>query len=76
VLDALELDEYWTVCREIQEAEKVDMFHFTDALEKFGLCDLAFIAQQAKRRRDFLDYLDRLALFSLSAFEQLSRPPA
>jgi hypothetical protein len=61
VLDAMELDEYWTVCREIQEAEKVDVFHFADALEKFGLCDLAFIAQQAKRRLEFLDYLDRLA---------------
>ena len=61
VLDAMELDEYWTVCREIQEAEKVDVFHFADALEKFGLCDLAFIAQQAKRRMEFLDYLDRLA---------------
>jgi len=22
---------YWTVCREIQEAEKVDVFHFADA---------------------------------------------
>jgi len=27
----MELDEYWTVCREIQEAEKVDVFHFADA---------------------------------------------
>jgi hypothetical protein len=61
VLDAMEMDEYWTVCREIGEAEKVDVFHFADALEKFGLCDLAFIGMQAKRRREFLEYLDRLA---------------
>ena len=47
--------------REIQEAERVDVFSFADALEKFGLCDLAFIAQQAKRRLEFLDYLSRLA---------------
>ena len=40
---------------------KVDVFHFADALEKFGLCDLAFIAQQAKRRLEFVDYLNRLA---------------
>lgn len=61
VLDAMEMDEYWTVCREINEAEKVDVFHFADALDKFGLCDLAFIGQQAKRRSDYLDYLSRLA---------------
>jgi len=61
VLDALEADEYWTACREIQEAEKVDVFHFADALAKFGLCDLAFIDQQAKRRLELLDYLDRFS---------------
>lgn len=73
VLDALELDEYWTVCREIQEAEKVDVFHFADALEKFGLCDLAFIAQQAKRRLEFLDYLDRLAGDPKTTEQQMHR---
>ena len=62
VLDALEMDEYWTVCREIEDAEKVDVFHFAQALEKFGLTDLAFIAQQTKRRTEFLDDLDRLAV--------------
>lgn len=73
VLDAMELDEYWTVCREIQEAEKVDVFHFADALEKFGLCDLAFIAQQAKRRIEFLDYLDRLAGDDKTTEQQIHR---
>ena len=73
VLDALELDEYWTVCREIQEAEKVDVFHFADALERFGLCDLAFIAQQAKRRLGFLDYLDRLARDPVTTEQQIHR---
>lgn len=61
VLDAMELDEYWKVCREIAEAEKVDVLHFADALDKFGLCDLALVGQQAKRRLDYLDYLERLA---------------
>lgn len=61
VLDAMEMDEYWIVCREINEAEKVDVFHFAEALDKFGLCDLAFMGQQAKRRIDYLDYLERLA---------------
>jgi hypothetical protein len=61
VMDALEMDEYWTVCREIEDAEKVDVFHFAQALDKFGLTDLAFIAQQTKRRTEFLDHLDKLA---------------
>ncbi len=61
VMDALEMDEYWTVCREIEDAEKVDVFHFAQALDKFGLTDLAFIAQQTKRRTEFLDHLDKLS---------------
>ena len=61
VMDALEMDEYWTVCREIEDAEKVDVFHVAQALDKFGLTDLAFIAQQTKRRTEFLDHLDKLA---------------
>lgn len=61
VLDAMEMDEYWTVCREINDAEKVDVFHFASALDKFGLCDLAFVGTQTKRRIDYLDYLGRLA---------------
>ena len=73
MLDALELDEYWTVCREIQEAEEVNVFHFADALEKFGLCDLAVIAQQAKRRMEFLDYLDRLASDPKTAEQKMHR---
>ena len=60
VLDALEMDEYWTVCREIEDAEKSDVFIFAAALDKFGLTDIAFMAQQADRRRAFLDRLEDL----------------
>lgn len=62
VLDALEKDEYWTVCQNVREAERVDVFHFAEALEQFGLCDLALMGTQAKRRLEFLDSLDRLAV--------------
>ena len=31
VLDALEMDEYWTVCQHVHEAEKGDVFHFATA---------------------------------------------
>ena len=33
---------------------------FAQALDKYGLTDLAFIGQQAERRRMFLDNLDKL----------------
>jgi hypothetical protein len=61
VLNALEMDEYWTVCREVEAAEKVDVFFFAKALDKFGLTDLAFMAQQTECRRTDLDNLDKLA---------------
>ena len=61
VLDALEKDEYWIVCQHVQEAEKVDVIQFANALEEFGLCDLALMGTQAKRRLEFLDNLERLA---------------
>ncbi len=71
VLDALELDEYWTVCQHVHEAEKVDVFHFATALEEFGLCDLAFMGTQAKHRLEFLDSLDRLATTDATTEKQM-----
>ncbi|MCK9589247.1 MAG: ATP-binding protein [Terrimicrobiaceae bacterium] len=70
-LDALEMDEYWTVCREVEAAEKADVFIFAQALDKFGLTDLAFIGQQAERRRMFLDNLDKLAVDSTTSEAQM-----
>lgn len=61
VLDALEKDEYWTVCQHVSEAERKDVFHFADALAEFGLCDLATMGTQAKRRLEYLSSLERLA---------------
>lgn len=61
VLDALEHDEYWTVCNELHDSERTDVIHLADALLEFGLCDLAFMGRQAKSRLDFLNSLDALA---------------
>jgi hypothetical protein len=61
VLDALEHDEYWTVCNELHDSERADVIHLADALLEFGLCDLAFMGRQAKSRLDFLNSLDALA---------------
>lgn len=71
VMDALEKDEYWTVCQHVHEAEKVDVFHFANALEEFGLCDIAFMGMQAKRRLEFLDSLDRLATDPKTSEQQM-----
>lgn len=62
VLDALEMDEYWTVCHTIEDSDKSDVFEFAKALNDFGLADLAFVANQAKRRLSFLDGLYRLSM--------------
>ena len=71
VLDALETDEYWTVCKEVEAAEKSDVFIFAQALDKFGLADLAFIGQQAERRRTYLDSLDKLATDTVTTESQM-----
>jgi hypothetical protein len=60
VLDAFEKDEYWTVCRKIDESSGADVAHFAEVLGEFGICDLAFMGQQAMRRLEFLDSLDKL----------------
>jgi hypothetical protein len=61
VLDALDHDEYWTVCNELHDTDRSDVMHLADALLEFGLCDLAFMGRQAKSRLDFLKSLNRLA---------------
>ncbi len=59
-LEAMEKDEYWIVCEHIQKARFADVDILAAALEEFGLVDLAVIAQQTKRRLEFLDHLDAL----------------
>ena len=61
VMDALEMDEYWTVCHTIEDSDKSDVFSFANALHDFGLADLAFIGTQARRRLTFLHGLAAMA---------------
>lgn len=60
VLDALERDEYWAVVQKIEQAKSRDVETLAEALESFGLVDLAVMGQQAHRRLVFLDELDAL----------------
>ena len=60
VLDALERDEYWQVLQKIDEAKGGDVEVFAEALELFGILDLALISRQAEYRKRVLDSLDEL----------------
>jgi hypothetical protein len=61
VLDTFEKDEYWAVCRRLEATSADDEANLSGALQEFGSCDLAFSSQQAQRRLEFLDSLERLA---------------
>jgi hypothetical protein len=61
MLDAMEKDEYWLVCQSIQQCASADVATLASALESFGLVDIAVMGQQARRRLELLDSLDRLA---------------
>ena len=61
VLEAFEKDEYWTVCQKIREAKQSDIALLAEALQEFGLVDMAYLTQQARRRLQFLDEIDALA---------------
>lgn len=60
MLDALERDEYWAVLQRIEEASHGDVAQFAEALESFGLLELAMMSANAKRRLLFLDNLEKL----------------
>lgn len=60
VLDALERDDYRLILEKIDQAKDSDVAEFAEALEQFGLVDLALMAQQARQRLRLLDYLDQL----------------
>ena len=60
VLDALEKDEYWQVLQKIDEAKGGDVEAFAEALELFGILDLAMISRQAEYRRRVLDSRQRM----------------
>ena len=60
MLDALEHDEYWAIMQRIDAASFGDVAHFAEALEAFGLLELAIINERAKHRLHFLNRLDEL----------------
>jgi Histidine kinase-, DNA gyrase B-, and HSP90-like ATPase len=61
MLDSMEKDEYWAVCQHIHEAERSDIFSLAEALQDFGLCDLAVIRRQTQNRLNILSSIETLA---------------
>jgi hypothetical protein len=61
VLDAFERDDYYAVCQKLDESKHSEVATVAEALESFGLLDMAMMAQQAVSRVRFLDALDALA---------------
>ena len=60
MLDAFERDEYWAVVQAIDNAKAADVAVFAEALDAFGLVDMAVMGRQTQRRLQVLDELDTL----------------
>ncbi|MDB5270808.1 MAG: hypothetical protein JWP58_3848, partial [Hymenobacter sp.] len=60
VLDTIEKDEYWEVIRRLDEAQHSDVATFAEALDAFGLVELAMISKQATFRLQYLLKLQEL----------------
>lgn len=58
LLDALERSDYRVVLEHINDARDSEVNRFAEALEEFGLVELALVAEQASSRLRFLDYVE------------------
>lgn len=61
LLDAIEHAEYGAVLSHIHDASRKDVVAISEALDQFGLADLAMLVTQAKARQEFLQELEELA---------------
>lgn len=62
LLDALERSDYRILLEHISEIPRRDVGVLADALDSFGLTDLAYIADSARARSAFLDQLEVLSI--------------
>ncbi|SET05758.1 Shedu anti-phage system protein SduA domain-containing protein [Hymenobacter actinosclerus] len=60
VLDTIEKDEYWEVIKALDKAQHSDVSSFADALNLFGLVELAMMSKQTASRLNFLSKLQQL----------------
>lgn len=60
VIDAFEKDEYFEVLRQLDDSKDRDVEAIADALQIFGLMDMAMVAKQTRGRLKVLDHLETL----------------
>jgi flagellar biosynthesis chaperone FliJ len=61
LLEAIERSDYGAVVRHLAEARQKDIVALADALDEFGLADMAHLVEQARARQEFLDNLEALS---------------
>ena len=61
LLEAIERSDYGALLKHLAEASRGDIAAVAEALEEFGLIDIAHLVEQAKARQGFLDSLEVLA---------------
>lgn len=61
LLEAIERSDYGAVVQHLAEAKAKDITALAEALDEFGLADMAHLVEQAKSRQAFLDHLEALA---------------
>ncbi|CAN7664609.1 ATP-binding protein [Caballeronia sp. LjRoot34] len=61
LLEAIERSDYGVVVRHLAEARQQDIASLAEALDEFGLADMAHLVDQAKARQEFLDNLEALS---------------
>ncbi|CAN7806377.1 ATP-binding protein [Paraburkholderia hospita] len=61
LLEAIERSDYGAVVRHLAQARQKDIASLADALDEFGLADMAHLVEQAKARQQFLDNLEALS---------------
>ncbi|MDR5766151.1 MULTISPECIES: Shedu anti-phage system protein SduA domain-containing protein [unclassified Caballeronia] len=73
LLEALERSDYAVVVRHLAEARKRDVASLAEALDDFGLADIAHLVDQANARRDFLDSLEELSRLDKTSEAQMHK---
>lgn len=61
LLEAIERSDYGAVVQHLAEAKRKDIGALADALDEFGLVDMAHLVEQAKAREEFLNQLEALS---------------
>ncbi len=61
LFEAIERSDYGAVVLHLAKAKNKDVAALAEALEEFGLADMAYLVEQAKARQGFLDQLEALA---------------